>query len=98
MLSRLIDIDPDVQLQPELKDYEFGHSAFEALTKARSKAVHGIIMSVDGVEVCEINLTYNNSENSPYLVKLLLSNEKFSCLQDKYLKVRQLKQKVIQGL
>ena len=24
MLSRLIDIDPDVELQPELKDYEFG--------------------------------------------------------------------------
>ena len=24
-LSRLIDIDPDVELQPELKDYKFGH-------------------------------------------------------------------------
>ena len=24
-LSRLIDIDPDVVLEPELKDYEFGH-------------------------------------------------------------------------
>ena len=33
----------------------------------------------------------------PYSVKLPLSNEKFSCLQDKDLKVRQLKQKVIQG-
>ena len=30
-------------------------------------------------------------------MKLPLSNEKFSCLQDKDLKVRQLKQKVIQG-
>ena len=37
MLSRLIDIDPDVELQPELKDYEFGHHAFETLPKARSK-------------------------------------------------------------
>ena len=25
MLSRLIDIDPDVKQEPELKDYEFGH-------------------------------------------------------------------------
>ena len=97
-LSRLIDIDPDVQLQPELKDYEFGCYAFETLPKARSKAVHEILTLVDGVEVCEINLTYNNLENSPYLVKLPLSNEQFSCLQDKDLKVRQLKQKVIQGL
>ena len=39
-LSRLIDISPDVQLQCELKDYEFGHYAFETLPKARSKTVH----------------------------------------------------------
>ena len=95
-LSRLIDIDPDVELQPELKDYKFGHYAFETLPKVRSKMVHEVLTSLDGVDVCEINITYNNSENSPYLVKLPLSNEKFSCLQDKDLKVRQLKQKVIQ--
>ena len=78
MPSRLIDIDPDVQLQPELKDYEFGHYTFETLPKARCKAVHEILMSVDGVEVREINLTYNTLENSPYSVKLLLSNVQFS--------------------
>ena len=97
MLSRLIDIDPDVELQPELKDYKFGHYAFETLPKAKGKTVHEIITSLDGVDMCEINITYDNSENSPYSVKLPLSNEKFSCLQDKDLKVRQLKQKVIQG-
>ena len=96
-LSRLIDIDPDVVLQPELKDYEFGHYAFETLPKAKGKMVHEVITSLDGVDMCEINITYDNSENSPYSVKLPLSNEKFSCLQDKDLKVRQLKQKVIQG-
>ena len=53
--------------------------------------------SLGDVDVCEINITYNNAENSPYSVKFPLSNEKFSCLQDKDLKVRQLKQKVIQG-
>ena len=96
-LSRLIDIDPDVELQPELKDYEFGHYAFETLPKAKGKVVHEVITSSGGVDICEVNITYNNSENSPYSVKLPLSNEKFSCLQDKDLKVRQLKQKVIQG-
>ena len=96
-LSRLIDIDPDVELQPELKDYEFGCYAFETLPEAKGKMVHEIITSVEGVDVCEINITYDNSENSPYSVKLPSSNEKFSCLQDKDLIVRQLKQKVIQG-
>ena len=94
-LSRLIDIDPDVELQPELKDYKFGQYAFEALPKARSNMVHEILTSLDGVNVCEINITCDNSENSPYSVKLPLSNENFSCLQDKDLKVRLLKQKVI---
>ena len=28
ILSRLIDIDPDVKQEPELKDYEFGHYSF----------------------------------------------------------------------
>ena len=97
MLSQLIDIDPDVELQPELKDYEFGHYAFETLPKAKGKTVHEVITSLDGVDMCEINITYDNSENSPYSVKLPLSNDKFSCLQDKDMKVRQLKQKVIQG-
>ena len=87
MLSRLIDINPDVELQPELKDYEFGHYAFETLSKARSKMVHEILTSLDGINVCEVNITYDNSENSPFSVKLPLSNEKFSCLQDKDLKL-----------
>ena len=96
-LSIFIDIKLDVELQPELKDYEFGHYAFETLPKARSKMVHEILTSLDGIDVCEINITYDNLENSPYLVKLPLSNKKFSCLQNKDLKVRQLKEKVIQG-
>ena len=62
MLSRLIDIDPDVELQPELKDYKFGHYTFETLPKARSKIVHEILTSLDGVDVCEINITCDNSE------------------------------------
>ena len=68
-LSRLIDIDPDVELQPELKDYKFGHYGFETLPKARSKTVHEILTSLDGVDVCEANITYDNLENSHYSVQ-----------------------------
>ena len=38
-LSRLIDIDPNVEQEPELKDYEFGHYAFETLPKAKGTPV-----------------------------------------------------------
>ena len=34
-LSRLIDINPDVELQPELKDYKFGCYAFVNTTKGK---------------------------------------------------------------
>ena len=73
-LSRLINIDPDAVLEPELKGYEFGHYAFETLPKAKSKSVGGKLASVDGVDVCEINITYDNSKNSQFSVKLPLSN------------------------
>ena len=35
-LSRLISIDPDVKLEPELEGYEFGQYCFEELPKASS--------------------------------------------------------------
>ena len=38
-LSRLIDIDPDVVLEPEFQDYEFGCYAFETLPKTKSTSV-----------------------------------------------------------
>ena len=38
-LSCLIDIDPDIVLEPELKDYEFGSYCFETLPKARRSSV-----------------------------------------------------------
>ena len=53
-LSRLIDIDPDVEQEPELKDYEFGCYAFETLPKAKGTPVGETLASVDGVDICEI--------------------------------------------
>ena len=97
-LSRLIDINPDVVLEPELKDYEFGHYAFETLPKAKCTSVGEKLALVDGVDVCEINITYDNSKNSEFSVKLPLSNDKFACLQENNGKVHALKEKVTDGL
>ena len=65
-LSRLIDIDPDVVLEPELKEYEFGCYAFETLPKAKSTPVGETLALVDGVDICEINISYDNAENSVF--------------------------------
>ena len=65
-LSRLIDIDPDVKQEPELKDYEFQCYSFETLPKAKGTAVGEALTSVDGVKICEINISYDNAENSQF--------------------------------
>ena len=82
-LSRLININPDFVLEPELKDYEFGCYAFETLPKAKSTSVSDKLALVDDVDVCEINITYDNSKISEFSLKLPLSNDKFACLQEK---------------
>ena len=87
-LSCLIDIDPDIVLEPELKDYEFGSYCFETLPKARRSSVAEKLASVDGVDVCEINITYDNDKNSPNAVEMPLSDEKFSQLQMEMRKLR----------
>ena len=66
-LSRLINTDPDVEQEPELKDYEFGHYAFETLHKAKGSPVGETLALVDGVDICEINISYDNAENSQFL-------------------------------
>ena len=96
-LGRLIDIDPDVVLEPELKDYEFGCYTFETLPKVKSTPVGETLSLVDGVDVCEINILYDNAENSQFSVKLLLSNVQF-CLQEKDPKIQELHKKVQQGM
>ena len=77
-LSCLIDIDPDIVLEPELKDYKFGSYCFETLPKARRSSVGEKLASIDGVDVCEISITYDNDENLPNSVEMPLSDEKFS--------------------
>ena len=93
-LSRLINIDPDVVQEPELKDYEFGCYAFETLPKAKSSPVRETLALVNGVDICEINISYDNVENFQFSVKLPLSDTQFSCLQEKGPKIRALCEKV----
>ena len=97
-LSRFINIDPDVEQEPELKDYEFGHYAFETLPKAKGTPVSKTLASVDGVDICEINISFDNAENSQFSLKLPLSDTQFSCLQEKDPKIRALHEKVHGGL
>ena len=96
-LSHLIDIDPDIVLEPELKDYEFGSYCFETLPKARRSSVAEKLASVDGVDVCEISITYDNDENSPNSIEMPLSNEKFSQLQVRDEKIKNLRARVSNG-
>ena len=94
-LSHLIDIDPDIVLEPELK--EVGSYCFEILPKARRSSVAEKLASVDGVDVCEINITYDNDENSPNSVEMPLSDEKFSQLQMGDEKIKNLRARVSNG-
>ena len=71
-LSRLINIDPDVEQEPELKDYEFGHYAFETLPKAKGTPVGDTLALVDGVDICEINISYDNAGKFSIFCKITI--------------------------
>ena len=59
-LSRLIDTDPDLKQQLELEGHEFPKYCFETLPKVRG-SVHHEKVSGNEVEICEIQITYDNS-------------------------------------
>ena len=42
-LSRLIDINPDTQLTPEGKGYEFGYAVFEELPEIKTFEINDVI-------------------------------------------------------
>ena len=96
MLSRLIDIDPDLQQQPELEGHEFGKYCFETLPKARG-SVSEVKIGGDMAEVCEIQITYDNPENLEFSVELPLEDEKFASLQGNDPKIWDLQNKVKEG-
>ena len=96
-LSRLIDTDPDLKQQPELEGHEFSKYCFETLPKVRGSVSHEKVGG-DEAEVCEIQITYDNPENSELSVELPLEDDKFISLQENDLKIWELHDKVKGGM
>ena len=95
-LSRLIDIGPDLQQQPELEGHEFRKYCFETLPKVR-RSVNEIKIGGEVAEVCEIQITYNKPENLEFSVELPLEDSTFASLQGNDPKIRDLHHKVEEG-
>ena len=95
-LSRLIDTDLDLKQQPELEGHEFGKYCFKSLPKVRG-STNPIKIGGDMAEVCEIQITYDNPENSEVSVELPLDDEKFASLQENNPKIWDLHDKVKEG-
>ena len=55
------------------------------------------LASVDGVDVCEISITYDNGKNLPNSVEMPLSDEKFFQLQIRDEKIKNLRVRVGNG-
>ena len=96
-LSRLIDMDPNLEHQPELKDHEFRKYCFEILPEARGYTHHQVIGSED-FDMCEIQITYNNAKNLEFSIELPLDDEKFISLQEQDQKIWELWDKVKKGM
>ena len=80
-LSQLIDTDPDLKQQPELEGHEFSKYCFKTLPKVRGSARHERIGGNE-FNICEIQITYDNPENSELSVELPLEDKKLVSLQE----------------
>ena len=67
------------------------------LPKARGYTSHQKISS-EGMNVCEIQITYNNDKNLGFSVELPLEDSKFVCLQEQDPKIQELWDKVKGGI
>ena len=83
-LSRLISIDPDVKLEPELEGHEFGQYCFEELPKASSYTVNeiitGTVIEAHDADITEPVTTYAIPLPSFKIHELQESNEKLCLL------------------
>ena len=79
-LSRLILIDPDVKLEPELEGYEFGQYCFEELPKASSYTINetitGQVIEAHDADITEPITTYSIPLSSSKLCELQESDKK----------------------
>ena len=92
-LSKLIDTDPDLKQQPELEGHEFSKYCFETLPKVRGSEGHEKVAGNEA-EVCEIQIMYDNPENSELSAELPLEDDKFASLQENDPKIWDLHGKV----
>ena len=77
-LSCLINIDPDIVFGTRVEGLRvWFHTASRPYLKLGDHLLQKKLASVDGVDVCEISITYDNDENLPNSVEMQLSNEKF---------------------
>ena len=83
-LSRLISIDPDVKLEPELEGHEFRQYCFEELPKASSYTVNeiitGMVIETHDADIAEPVTTYSIPLPSFKICELQESNEKLHLL------------------
>ena len=83
-LSRLISIDPDVKLEPELEGHEFGQYCFEELPKASSYTVNeiitGMVIETHNADITEPVTTYSMPLSSFKICELQESDEKLCLL------------------
>ena len=83
-LSRLISIEPDVKLEPELEGHEFGQYCFKELPKASSYTVSeiitGTVIEAPNADITEPVTTYPIPLPSFKIHELQESNEKLCLL------------------
>ena len=83
-LSRLISIDPDVELEPELKGHEFGQYCFEELPKASiytvNKIITGMVIETHDADITEPVTTYSIPLPSFKICELQDSDKKLCLL------------------
>ena len=78
-ISRLISIDLDVKLEPELEGYEFGPYCFEELSKASSYMINenitGPVIEAHDADITEPITTYSIHLPTSKICKLQESDE-----------------------
>ena len=64
----------------------------------RQEGIHTTKNGGEDYEICELQITYDNEENSEFSVELLLDDRKFISLQEQDLKIRELLDKTKSGM
>ena len=86
-LSRLIEMDEDIKLQPEDEGKEFGYFPFEELPPVTTQVMEGVIKCKIG----NINIKHNDPVQVNTDITLPLKDEKIVKLQESDTHVRQLR-------